>query len=68
MPQGRVSQVGGERTLEGSHGFRHDGQNGDGGLFFFFFLVVLESELRAYTLSHSTSPFFEESFFLNRVS
>jgi hypothetical protein len=25
---------------------------------FFFFFLVLEFELRAYTLSHSTSPFF----------
>jgi hypothetical protein len=26
-------------------------------LFFFFFFAVLGSELRAYTLSHSTNPF-----------
>jgi hypothetical protein len=28
----------------------------------FFFFVVLEFELRAYTLSHSTSPFFVKGF------
>jgi hypothetical protein len=28
-----------------------------------FFLVVLGFELRAYTLSHSTSPFFLKGFF-----
>jgi hypothetical protein len=32
-------------------------------LFFFFFLVVLRLELRAYTLSHSTSPFIVMDFF-----
>jgi hypothetical protein len=31
--------------------------------FFFFFFAVLEFELRAYTLSHSTSPFFVTGFF-----
>jgi hypothetical protein len=31
--------------------------------FFFFFLVVLGLELRAYTLSHSTSPFFLKGIF-----
>jgi hypothetical protein len=36
--------------------------------FFFFFLAVLELELRAYTLSHYTSPFFCEGFFQDRVS
>jgi hypothetical protein len=30
---------------------------------FFFFFVVLGFELRAYTLSHSTSPFFVTGFF-----
>jgi hypothetical protein len=30
--------------------------------FFFFFIVILGFELRAYTLSHSTSPFFDEFF------
>jgi hypothetical protein len=34
---------------------------------FFFFVAVLGFELRAYTLSHSTSPFFVMGFFLNRV-
>jgi hypothetical protein len=34
---------------------------------FFFFLVVLGFEFRAYTLSHSTSPF-SERFFQDRVS
>jgi hypothetical protein len=29
---------------------------------FFFFLVVLEFEFRAFTLSHSTSPFFQWMF------
>jgi hypothetical protein len=28
-------------------------------VFFFFFFVVLGFELRAYTLSHSTSPFYD---------
>jgi hypothetical protein len=32
-----------------------------GPIFFFFFFAVLGFELKAYTLSHSTSPFF---FFL----
>jgi hypothetical protein len=32
-------------------------------LSFFFFLVVLGFELRAYTLSHSTCPFFVMGFF-----
>jgi hypothetical protein len=32
----------------------------------FFFLVVLGLELRAYTLSHSTSPFYD-GFFQDRV-
>jgi hypothetical protein len=36
-------------------------------LFFFFFPVVLGFELRAYTLSHSTSPFCD-GFFQDRVS
>jgi hypothetical protein len=31
------------------------------------FFVVLEFELRAYNLSHSTSPFFCEGFFRDRV-
>jgi hypothetical protein len=31
--------------------------------FFFFFFVVLGPELRAYTLSHSTKPFFVVGFF-----
>jgi hypothetical protein len=31
--------------------------------FFFFFFVVLGFELRAHTLSHSTSPFFVMGFF-----
>jgi hypothetical protein len=34
---------------------------------FFFFFFSLGFELRAYTLSHSTSPFFV-IFFLDRVS
>jgi hypothetical protein len=34
-----------------------------GFLFFFFFVAVLGFELRAYTLSHSTSPFFCDGFF-----
>jgi hypothetical protein len=34
-----------------------------GSLYFFFFLVVLGFELRAYTLSHSTSPFLWCFFF-----
>jgi hypothetical protein len=33
------------------------------GLFFFFFFEVLGFELRAYTLSCSTSPFFVRVFF-----
>jgi hypothetical protein len=33
----------------------------------FFFFAVLGFELRAYTLSHSTSPFFVKGF-LDRVS
>jgi hypothetical protein len=33
-----------------------------------FFPVVLGLKLRAYTLSHSTSPIFCEGFFQNRVS
>jgi hypothetical protein len=36
-------------------------------IIFFFFLVVLGFELRAYTLSHSTSPFLCERFFRDRV-
>jgi hypothetical protein len=32
-----------------------------------FFFVVLELELRAYTLSHSTSSSFYDGFFLDRV-
>jgi hypothetical protein len=32
------------------------------------FFVVLGFEFRAYTLSHSTSPFFYDFFFPNRVS
>jgi hypothetical protein len=36
--------------------------------FFFFFFAVLGFKLRAYTLSHSTSPFFVKVFFRNRVS
>jgi hypothetical protein len=32
-------------------------------LFFSFFFSVLGFELRAYTLSHSTSPFFVMGFF-----
>jgi hypothetical protein len=31
--------------------------------FFFFFFMVLGLELRAYTLSHFTSPFFVIEFF-----
>jgi hypothetical protein len=31
--------------------------------FFFFFFPVLEFEFRAYTLNHSTSPFFVMAFF-----
>jgi hypothetical protein len=34
-----------------------------GTLAFFFFFPVLELELRAFTLSHSTSPIFVKSFF-----
>jgi hypothetical protein len=30
---------------------------------FFFFFVVLELELRAFTSSHSTQPYFCEGFF-----
>jgi hypothetical protein len=33
-----------------------------------FFFVVLGFELRAYTLSHSISPFFVKGFFQDRVS
>jgi hypothetical protein len=36
--------------------------------FFLFFFVVLRLELRAYTLSHSSSPFFCVVFFRDRVS
>jgi hypothetical protein len=36
--------------------------------FFFFFFAILGFELRAYTLSHSTSPFFVMGFFRDRVS
>jgi hypothetical protein len=35
--------------------------------FFFFFFAVLGLELRAYTLSHSTSPFCD-GYFRDRVS
>jgi hypothetical protein len=38
------------------------------GDFFFFFFLVLRLELRAYTLSYSTSPFFVVGFFPDRVS
>jgi hypothetical protein len=41
------------------------------GVFFCFcfcFFVVLGLELRAYTLSHSTSPFLCDVFFRDRVS
>jgi hypothetical protein len=31
-------------------------------LFFYYFFAVLELDLRAYTLSHSTSPFCEGFF------
>jgi hypothetical protein len=31
--------------------------------FFFFFFTVLGFELRAFTVSHSTSPIFVEGFF-----
>jgi hypothetical protein len=42
---------------------------GQAPVFDFFFLVVLGLELRAYTLSHSTSPFFFcDEFFWDRVS
>jgi hypothetical protein len=33
-------------------------------IFVYLFIVVLGFELRAYTLSHSTSPFFCDRFFL----
>jgi hypothetical protein len=36
-------------------------------LHFFFFLLVLGLKLRAYTLSHSTSPCFCDGFFQDRV-
>jgi hypothetical protein len=42
-----------------SHGGK---ETGFSDLFFFFF-SVLGLELRAYTLSHSTSPFFTMNFF-----
>jgi hypothetical protein len=32
-------------------------------LFIYLFIAVLELELRAYTLNHSTSPFFVKGFF-----
>jgi hypothetical protein len=32
----------------------------------FFFFVVLGLELRAYTLSHSTSPFLEKGFLIKK--
>jgi hypothetical protein len=32
-----------------------------------FFLPVLEFELRAYTLSHSTNPFFCDGFFQDGI-
>jgi hypothetical protein len=35
----------------------------DAFLFFFFIFAVLAFELRAYTLSHSTSPIFVMGFF-----
>jgi hypothetical protein len=34
---------------------------------FFFFFAVLELELGAYPLSHSTSPFFD-GYFLDRIA
>jgi hypothetical protein len=51
----------------------NDGGGGGGGLlktYSFFFFVVLEFELRAYTLSHSTSFFWCVIFFFfqDRVS
>jgi hypothetical protein len=36
--------------------------------FFFFFFEVLRFKLRAYILSHSTSPFYLMDFFQNKVS
>jgi hypothetical protein len=51
------------------HNFRYLllGEN-KANFFFFFFWVVLGLELKAYTLSHSTSPIFCEGFFQGRVS
>jgi hypothetical protein len=36
-------------------------------ILFFFLFAVLGFELRAFTLSHSTSPFFCDGFFWDRV-
>jgi hypothetical protein len=36
-------------------------------LFFYFFFVVLGFELKAYTLSHSPSPFFYDGFFRDKT-